>query len=110
MKRFWLILVCLGLGMWMGVGIYFRVEQGRVWMDSGSCGVLFLRGGYRSWRVDWSYGKTISNDGHWHNVWHWPQYSHTDIRKILAAHPELRSGATMINGYSTNAIITFTNQ
>jgi hypothetical protein len=52
------------------------------WCNSQWSGFAIIEP-YRSWVVEYSYGKTLNEKGEWINLWHWPIYRHADVRPFL---------------------------
>lgn len=78
-----ILLVVVGLSV---VGIvlgFFIREQGKVWINKQGAGICLVRGGYRSWLVDYSYGQEINPDGSLgKSYYHKPIFRHIDLRWI----------------------------
>ncbi len=73
MKATAIILGCalvLSLLLWG----YIRAEQGKIEINNQSAEVILLKGGYRSWGFDYSYGQELVPP--YKNHWHRPYYFH----------------------------------
>lgn len=53
-----------------------------VWINSQWAGIAILKP-YRSYWINYSYGKTINEKGQWINVWCMPYFGHSDIRLVM---------------------------
>ena len=74
----WLVLVLL-----LVVTALVLREQPRIRVSSEYVCFYLLRGGYRSWVVNYSWGHQLQPDGTWKNIWKSPTFYRTDIRKLL---------------------------
>lgn len=88
-----LLIVCLIVAGYFGsVFIVFEMETNRCrfevnWERSG---MLCIEGRYRAWWINYSYGRQFQSDGSLKNLWHFPKYSHFDMRGILKETAEIK--------------------
>jgi hypothetical protein len=63
--------------------VRFAYEKPKLSVDRCSARLMLLRGGYRSWGVDYCYGFQIRNDGSEKHFYHWPRFTHADVRQMF---------------------------
>jgi hypothetical protein len=60
--------------------IWFFAGDGHISINSEHTKIYLLKGGYRSWTIQYSHGHQLQPDGTWKNLWKWPTFHHADIR------------------------------
>lgn len=68
--------------LFVAVFIYFKFQDGRIVVNSEHSKVILLKGGYRTWTIQYSHGRQLRPDGTWKNLWHSPYFYYLDVRKL----------------------------
>ena len=70
------------VGLFIVFVIWFFVEDGHIIINSEHTKLYLLKGGYRSWTIQYSHGYQLQLDGTLKNLWKCPTFHHADIRVL----------------------------
>lgn len=77
-----LILISLAIST-----VYIINMDGNIYIGWQRSGVYLVKGGYRAWWINYSYGQQFRPDGSLRNLWCKPYFSHVDVRTLINNNP-----------------------
>ena len=63
--------------------LQFHSQGYQIAINSEWAKVYNTEGGYRSWTISYSHGRTWNKNKEMINLWKWPSFHHCDVRPLL---------------------------